>query len=87
MPKWEHFGTKIGSKSDFLIFINSLIFIRFFNVFWLSEGRKLLSERYLLHLVFCLRFWSVLGGILEPFWLPKWSQVGAKTEPKNDQKK
>ena len=24
MPKWEHFGAKIGSKSDFLIFKESM---------------------------------------------------------------
>ena len=40
-----------------------------------------------MHLVFCLRFWCVLGGILVALGLPKWSQVGAKIDPKNDQKK
>ena len=39
-----------------------------------------------MHLVFCLRFWCVLGGILVALGLPKWSQVGAKIDPKNDHK-
>ena len=88
VPKREHLGAKIASKIDFFVFfVFLLIFLRFFNDFWLSEGQELLSERYLLHLVFCSFFCSVLDGILVPFGLPKWSQVGAKIEQKKHQKK
>ena len=41
-------------------------------------------------MVFALRFryyFSIdFGSILDPFWLPKWSQVGAKFAPKTDLK-
>jgi len=52
-----------------------------------KNGSKSFLERYFLHLVFCLRFWYVLGTILVTFWLPKWSQVGSKIEQKNNPKK
>ena len=52
-----------------------------------KQFQEALGDVFLLHLVFPLRFGSLLDSILMPFWLPKWSQVGAKIEPKNNEKK
>ena len=53
----------------------------------IKNGSERVLERHFFHLVFCLRFWSLFGSILEAFWLPKWGQVGVKIEEKNDRKK
>ena len=50
-----------------------------------QNGSKRLSERYFLLLVFCLRFGSLLGSILVPFWLPKLRQVGSNKFKKSHQ--
>ena len=65
---WDVFGAQIGSTCVYVIFCFLLIFLRFFNVFCVSEGVILVLFRFFFRFVFGIHFLSFFGSILGSLW-------------------
>ena len=65
---WDVFGAQIGSTCVYAIFCFLLIFLKFFNVFCVSEGVMFVLFRFFFRFVFGIHFLSFFGSILGSLW-------------------